>query len=811
MKLSTNKYPRKAGFVSYVLVLSTGTILLLMMVFAYKQAMADSQVQGKVQLRSDYSEKEEAIVRAIVSITPNKAIRVMQADANTTEDQKNDLKWSQIFRESIVKAGITNKSAGNGITSGNVGNGDLENQVADIFSDVVQRVPGNGGAVGLVTSGVNIVASTLQGTGYPDSLTSDAVTKTADQIYPIISGSKENTIVSINDQRNGYSLMNYPNISFAYASPGDKFLAKRNWWAFSVDTSNPNRTTTKLNSPKRKFALSIYEIPSQLAISASTKLALGAYRGNGADGTGGANWDTEKVRVEGNVYAGKANLEGNLGLTRLAVKEQINFGGSSTVGGNSYQTNDPFKAGVREAAWLNNKQALAVSKASESGRCNFISFNPGESFFNRHVLQTAANEEPPNPINNNRQTWGKYVIGAKQCAMWLDVLDIENATPNPADPIYNSPLSSRPTLLRLTYRLDGNINNTHYIDFDYRNIGGAQLVLSTLPPGYRLVASENQIYSTPTVMGVPTVMDCAFGAPGNGGGNGTPTTGFSFNDFIIKTTFAKNIDNWGNPNPIASTSAGYARPGNPFRIKSIKTEATGVAGVNNIAWGIEFQPNKLRAFLASFGLTHPMFAAADIDINNSLAVNIDSKSINDSYLTMNPGGLNDPNRFKVNLKDNAPLVMQYGLILKGCSDLRDFTRGFSLVTDMRLFVGDNFNAEKSPPPTGYEAGKDYFVPCSLFAPQKRYGFDADATNVDLTGQLGSLADDRGSKVGDTFESVRLLDSKAVSYNANDVLNPTKGILTPSQIKVNLKPITNINEVPPIMMKNWLITAEEIRN
>ncbi len=789
MKLSANKNPWKSGLVSYVLVLSTGTILLLMMVFAYKQAIADSQVQGKAQLRTDYSEKEEAIVRAIVSIAPNRAVRVMQADANTSEAEKNALKWSQIFKESISKAGITNVAAVAGTTNGNVGNGDLENQVSDIFSDVVSRPPGSNDPVGLITSGVNVGnASSLLGTGYPVSLTSNSAIKTADQAYPIISKAKENTVVSIDNQRNGYSVMKYPNISFAYTRPGDDFLAKRNWWAFSVDTSNPNRATTQLNAPKRKFVLSMYEIPSQLAISASTKLALGAYRGTGADGAGGTNWDTTRVQIAGNVYAGKANLEGDVRLAGLAVKEQISFGGTSKVGGIAYQSSDPFKAGARETARLSNQGALPVSKASDGGRCNFISFNPGESFFDRHAYQNSTNQEPVNPINDDSQTWVGYTIGAKQCAMWLDVLDITDSTPNPADPTYNSPTNPEPTLLRLTYRTAANPNLTAYVDFDYRTN-----ILPSLPKGYKKVANEHESHDNNGIE-----IDYAYGCyPGSVGVGGNPNTGFSIKEGPTSSIF-ENEPKWGDPNQ-GKFKAGYTRPRNPFQVRNDATNAS-----NRKLIGIEFRPQRLKDFLAALG------DAAGPEINNSIAINIDAKSINSFYLDKNPAGINNPTRFKVNLKDNAPAALQYGLILKGCSDLTDFTKGFSLVTEMRLFVGDNFNVVDTTRPVDYPSDKlKYFIPCSLFAPQKRYGYDADATRIDLKGQIGSLADDRGNEVSaNTFESVRPLESKLMSYDPAD---PTKGVMTPGQIKVNLSPITNINEVPPIMMKNWLITAEEVRD
>ena len=68
----------KPGYVSYLLVILTGSTLMLMMVHAHRRALHAHQVQSYVQLGTDYTEKEDAVLRAIVAITPNRAIRAMQ-------------------------------------------------------------------------------------------------------------------------------------------------------------------------------------------------------------------------------------------------------------------------------------------------------------------------------------------------------------------------------------------------------------------------------------------------------------------------------------------------------------------------------------------------------------------------------------------------------------------------------------------------------------------------------------------------------------------------------------------------------------
>jgi len=59
------------GYISFLMVMSTGTILSLLMVYSYRSAARTQAVQADVQLHLDYSEKEEALLRSIVAIAPN--------------------------------------------------------------------------------------------------------------------------------------------------------------------------------------------------------------------------------------------------------------------------------------------------------------------------------------------------------------------------------------------------------------------------------------------------------------------------------------------------------------------------------------------------------------------------------------------------------------------------------------------------------------------------------------------------------------------------------------------------------------------
>src|SRR6478609_2658636 len=103
MKVSPSRR-HAGGFISYLLVLTTGAILTSLMIYAYRHALASQRVQSQVQLRIDYSEKEEAILRSIVAITPNRAIQAMQPESSTNNTTTNPLRWQNIFTDALVMA-----------------------------------------------------------------------------------------------------------------------------------------------------------------------------------------------------------------------------------------------------------------------------------------------------------------------------------------------------------------------------------------------------------------------------------------------------------------------------------------------------------------------------------------------------------------------------------------------------------------------------------------------------------------------------------------------------------------------------------
>lgn len=226
------------------------------------------------------------------------------------------------------------------------------------------------------------------------------------------------------------------------------------------------------------------------------------------------------------------------------------------------------------------------------------------------------------------------------------------------------------------------------------------------------------------------------------------------------STIAKTEEFFGgDPNP-QSNSANllYIRPQSPWELKML----------HGSRYCIAVYPERIKRMLAPFG--------ASIDYNPSLVVNVD-------YTQANLVAPSFPAK-----------TTDYAVLLYECDDLTSFKKGFSLVTNMRLYIGDDFNQTSMTPPTGLSS--PFYPPCSLFAPEKRYGTDLDPFEVKIVGQLGHLGGDTG-KGG---AQVHLLDLKMGSEEET----------SKDRINVNLKPITHPAELPPITMMNWLVVIEERR-
>jgi hypothetical protein len=185
---------------------------------------------------------------------------------------------------------------------------------------------------------------------------------------------------------------------------------------------------------------------------------------------------------------------------------------------------------------------------------------------------------------------------------------------------------------------------------------------------------------------------------------------------------------------------------------------------------VVIKPTSFSAYLTSLG-------GDNLSVNHSIVVNAD--------YTFNT---------TIRVPSIPCLSDDIGLVMLDCDDLTAFTKGFSVVTNFRLYIGDDFNIVETTPPSGSGLSSPYYPPTSLFAPERRFGTDKDPLNVVQSGQVGSLAAD------DSNSPIRPFDLKTGTGNS----------FAASQITANLLQITHPAALPPVTMMNWLVVLEERR-
>ncbi|WP_411826617.1 hypothetical protein [Luteolibacter sp. AS25] len=712
MKISfKRKYP--AGWTTLIGVLTISIFMLTFMIFAYERAMNVHEAQSNSMARTDYREKDEAVLRAIVALTPNAAIGAM-GDGSSSESRhaRNAFSMRNIY-DGALEISNSRQSVDSTLLE-SIGGADaiVANATDSNLSSIGRMFSSKFTNTGMATAGLNRnFESAFPDSDFPPPLNSDNALA-SDDLYPLITSEKY--YGSLASGKVGlpvadypqFNLIPYPNINFGYVTPGTDFVAKRNWWAFKMDLSGNDESQTGISAYQREFVLSIYEIPSQLPISASSFMALGQH-------ANGDEW--QNVTIAGNIFAGKAQVEGDLELGTLATRRGTELSNSSTISGQNFGSS-PFAPGIRENYRLTEGEFFPISQASESGKAAFIPINRGAGFFDRYAHITESATLSPT-------TWNDYSVGALQCAMTLDIKECVSAS------------DSTPTELEFTYLKNG-IRESE-------TVGLESGVATDIWGGFTQVAREHESHT------FNEAVDVAYGANGK----------YYFMSSVTGTILFDNTV-FGDPIP-GTFKYGYWRPVSPFEMKYLPSGQKCIA----------IYPERLKELLESLG-------ADDLSINNSIAINVDYT---------NSTNLIEPS---IPCTDN-----DYGVILQECADLTDFTKGFSLVTNLRLYIGDDFNVVEATPPTGYvPPSGSFYPPCSLFSPEKRYGVEYDPFSVELSGQVGSVA------MEDAETPVRPLDATGVTGTE----------MTANRISINLSQISHPAELPPITMMNWLVVLEEMR-
>ena len=434
-KPANRTHKSSPGFASLLVVTSVGIALLILLISMHKNTADAHDVQKNNLLKNDYQQREDAFLRALTNIIPNRAILCMRPDSM----DKESLQWKSIIEEALVMSNsrqalpseVAESLGFTNVRSGNNTDSNLE------LGAIISALAGGTTNPDAITSGTNQLATS----DYPPPLECSASDQTTDSLYPIVSFDKKYgpsasgwVQASVSDFPL-YNLIEAPELHFNYQNDGT-FIAKHNWWAFEMSFADQDASKTNVITRKKKYLVSLYEIPSQLPISASAFTTFGAH----SDGTEWSN-----VSLRGSIFAEKVKTEGAFSTDAIAARKGIEVSTSTTVNGTTtggVTGSNPFVSNARELAETQGN-IFPISSSSDGGRVSFIPINRGLEFYDRYTGDPA--EDNPDKESESRlsdTSWDYYSIGAKQCGMRLDVIEVISSS------------DQTPTAIRFSYQQD---------------------------------------------------------------------------------------------------------------------------------------------------------------------------------------------------------------------------------------------------------------------------------------------------------------------------------------------------------------------
>lgn len=401
-----------SGYAALPLVTGIALMLTLSVTMLFKQTLMNRDQAAKTQLRVDYHQREEALLRALVAVFPDKAIACMKA--NLEDAPAHD--WQAIFAEAITLSSASNQMSPAMLEALDLAghrNGNVGNHTGEELESWITSLSGEPGRVTPGTSEYSAIFELPAFAGkVPPLLDMSAALQSADAVRPLITPLKRYAVqvpglLADVSAHPTFNLIPYPNIRFGYAAPGEPFVAKRNWWAFTVNYGN------RSSSVARHYVLSLYEIPSQLPIEAATFASIGQHE----DGT---SWNADTVSIQGSVYADQMRVGAAYGADRLAGRSGIELMDQMDIGGISVGS-DFDAMGERERLQAaQGTDALPVALSANSGRLSFLPLPTGAAYLQRAPTGAALNN------------WETYIAGGARCAITVEatqVVSLEDQTP----------------------------------------------------------------------------------------------------------------------------------------------------------------------------------------------------------------------------------------------------------------------------------------------------------------------------------------------------------------------------------------------
>ncbi|MDP0490909.1 MAG: hypothetical protein Q7Q71_07670 [Verrucomicrobiota bacterium JB023] len=385
----------KNGYASLMVAISISLTLMLISLTAFRESKHAQTTQKITQVKIDYEQKERAFLRSLLDVVPNSAMKAMMKDSKNVGD---DLKWQAIFAQALEQSGASQSLDPSLVEDLGLPENYISSNTGDANytpAGLISSPDGSGNFV--FPSTATDLSNLPEDFPHPPTLNWEGSGSGNDMIYPIVGFNKR---LSGDDQ---FSLLPYPKVAFGYSEQGQNFIAKRNWWTFTVDWGAALAADSGIASHQETYVLSLYEVPGQLALSSSgTATALGKF----SDGT---DWD--EISIEGSIFAHKARVKDLTGLgtisSRTGVELDANAPEGQSIGG---------LAERREERNLSDT-FYAYSSSADSGLVSFTPINRGFDFFDFFSHVDDSNAISPTG-------WNEYSIGAGQCKMTVDVCQL---------------------------------------------------------------------------------------------------------------------------------------------------------------------------------------------------------------------------------------------------------------------------------------------------------------------------------------------------------------------------------------------------
>ena len=420
------------GFASILTVISVGLALLILLLFTYRDTLQSQKTQSHILLRNDYIQREDAFLRALTNIIPNKTMRGMMDDS----DGDLDLSWTQIMADALTQANVNQAMNDGTITTLDLASKRSAN-TADSTIDAATVIHSVFTEGNLISSGTNSAGGSND---YPALLTCSSSLNTDDSTSPVISYLKTTSSGS------NYEKILAPELNFKYQS-NTEFIAKHNWWTFDVSFAEQDTDATNLIQRSKRYLVSLYEVPAQLAINSASFTNFGQH-------DDGSDWSS--ITTTGGVFAGKVKATGSFSSSDgVASRQGVELADASNplASDNTARNNELYKGDA----------SISYSSSSDGGHVAFVPILPvlgshitaGDDFdlyddylngdegmikwtengsnqntkpvnklFYTRTIPVKFEQYSSNAVSDSATAWRYYSRGANQCKMIL----IDNAS-----------------------------------------------------------------------------------------------------------------------------------------------------------------------------------------------------------------------------------------------------------------------------------------------------------------------------------------------------------------------------------------------